>query len=102
MLPEDREQKVAEFENKRQAWISILIRGKARFVLLHGVLREAIFLIAWNVLFTVHMHLNIKLVAQVTVFVLVMGRVFNLLELHWNERRFRSAQEQGFFSNSQV
>ncbi len=88
MLPEDRAQKAAEFEKKHLDGIATRSRGKTRFVLLHGIAREAVFVIGWNVLYAVYLHLMISLVARVTIFVLLMGRVFNLVEWHWSERRY--------------
>jgi hypothetical protein len=88
MLPEDRAQKVAEFADKRRAWISTRSRGKGRFLLFYGALREAAFLILWNVLYAVYSHASVALAIRVTIFVLLMGRVFNLLVWHWNDRRY--------------
>jgi hypothetical protein len=89
MQLEDREQKLAEFANKRQAWISTQGRGMTRFVLFNGVWREAVAIIVWSVLFAVCLHVSIALVLRVALLILLMGRVFNLLEWHWNERRYR-------------
>jgi uncharacterized membrane protein len=89
MLPEDRAQKIAEFASKRQAWVSTRSRGKARFVLFSGALREAVVIIGLNVLYGFFLHTSIAIAVEVSIFTLLMGRVFNLLEWHWNERRFR-------------
>jgi hypothetical protein len=88
MTPEDRAKKAAELANKRQAWASIRSRGKARFVLLRGAWREAVFVILWNVFYASYLHVNIALAVRVTLLILPMGRVFNLLEWHWNERHY--------------
>jgi len=89
MLPEDRAQKVAELTNKRQAWTSTRSRGMARFVLFNNFWREAVFIILWGFLFAVCLlHLNIALVLRATMLILLLGRGFNLLEWHWNERRY--------------
>src|ERR1035437_61753 len=100
MLPEDHAQKVVELANERQAWTSTRSRGMARFVLFNNVWREAVFIVVWNVLFAVCFHVNIALVVRVTIFVLLMGRVFNLLVWHWNERRYSHRPDQQFASGS--
>lgn len=101
MLPEDRAQKKAEFENKCQAWTSTRSRGMARFVLFNNSWREAVFIILWGFLFAIYLlHVNIALVVRATILILLMGRVFNLLEWHWNERHYsdRSTQQSAIGS----
>jgi hypothetical protein len=87
-VPEDRALKVAEFEAKRQAWISTRSCGKVRFVLFSGVLREVVPIVVLNSVYAVLLHVSIALAARVTLLVLLMGRVFNQLEWYWNEKRF--------------
>ena len=89
MLPEDRAQKRAEFERERRDWISIRSRGAARFLLLHGILRQVIFILVWGSLDVIFWHVRLALVLRAIILVLLMGPLLNLFEWHWNERRYR-------------
>ena len=88
MLPEDRDRKLQDFERERREWVETLSRGKARFILLHGLLRFALFLIAWDVFYVIYSHVPVALAVRLTALTLLCNPVFNLLEWYWKDRRY--------------
>jgi len=88
MLSEDRDQKLADFENKRREWVEVRRRGKARFILFDGLLRSALFNFFWGVFSVGYLHLSVATAVKVTVFILLANPIFNLLDWQWRDRRF--------------
>jgi|SRR5215472_5084491 len=99
MLPEDRAQKMAEFESERLAWISTRSRGITRFVLLHELTRTVVLVVGWSVFQVVFRHASIPQALQVTIFVLLLQVIFNLLQWHRNERRYN---EKSFVTRARL
>jgi hypothetical protein len=88
MLPEDRDRKLEDFENKRREWLEVHSQGRMRFVLLDGLLRSALFNLLWAAFAIVSFHVNAGLAVLIAILILLSSRVFSLLEWHWKERRY--------------
>ncbi len=90
MLPADQDRKIAKFERDRQAWIATRSRGKVRFILWEGTLRLLVLAVLLTVFedYVAQWRLSIALMVRVTFLVLLSGPLFNLVEWHWNDRRY--------------
>jgi hypothetical protein len=88
MLPEDRDRKLEDLENKHREWLEVRSQGKVRFVLLDGLLRSALFNLVWAAFAIISFHVKAGLAVLIAVLILFSSRVFSLLEWHWKDRRY--------------
>jgi hypothetical protein len=91
MTPEDRAQKQAEIESKRQAWLLTKSNGRLRYVFLNDTLPIVLSGIVWGTFFVYSLHGSFERALSITVLLLAFGWICNLVQWYRNERRFKAA-----------